>query len=120
VPPIPPDVSTDAQTQAIPRVPVAAVTHAGVAALQGDVEVEAAEPATEADAPAPDPEVTVSELDAEVAASGAGSEIGCEVSVERIYEAGIAKLEALNERWAAAMAEVRQAPASGEPGAAAA
>ncbi len=123
-------MSTDAQTRAIPRVPVAvaAVTDARVPAPGGDVKVAAAEPATEPAAPAPDAEVTVPEPEpkpepepeAEVAAPGPGTEVACEVSVEHIYEAGLAKLEALHDRWAAAMAEIRQAPASREPGAAAA
>ena len=107
-------MSTDGQTQAIPRVPaaVAAVTDARAnPAPGGEAEVAAAEPTRETAAPAPD---------AEVATPGPSTEIAREVSVERIYEAGLAKLEALHDRWAAAMAEVRQAPASGEPGEAAA
>ncbi len=36
-------------------------------------------------------------------------------SVQELYEAGLAKLEALNDRWTVAMAEIRQAQPSGEP-----
>jgi hypothetical protein len=114
-------VSTDAQTQSIPRVPAAvvAVTDARVAAPGGDTKVAAAEPAAR-HAPAPasdadaDAEIAVPEADAEVAAPGPSTEIGCEESVEHIYEAGLARLEALHDRWAAALAEIRQAPAGGE------
>ena len=107
-------VSTDAETQAIPRVPaaVAAVTDAQVVpAPGGDAEVAIAESAAQATAPVPD---------AEVAAPEPSTEIAREVSVEHIYEAGLAKLEALHDDWAAVMAESRQAPASGEPAEAAA
>ncbi len=106
-------VSIDAQTQAIPRVPAAvvAVTDARVAAPGGDAKVAAAGPDTEAAAPAPE---------AEVAAPEHSTEIVSEESVEHIYEAGLAKLAALHDRWAAAMAEIRQAPSRGEPGEAAA
>ncbi len=105
------DMSTEAQTQAIPRVPVAVacVTGARAPAPGGDAKVAAAEPATEAAAPPPMPEP-----DVDVADFGPSTEIACEVSVEDIYEAGLASLEALHERWSAAMAEVCQAPASGE------
>ena len=97
-------VSTDSHTQAIPRVPagVVAVTDARVAAPGRD---------TEAAAPAPD---------ARVVAPEHSTEIACEQSVDHIYKTGLAKLEALHDRWAAAMAEIRQAPASGKPGEAAA
>jgi hypothetical protein len=115
-------VSTDAQTQSIPRVPalVVAVTDARVAAPAPPAEVAAAETDTEAAAPAPGAELAVPEPEPEVAAPEASTEIPCEESVEHIYEAGLARLEALHDRWAAAMAEIRQAPASGEPGEAAA
>ena len=112
--PIKTHVSIEAQTAAIPRVPAAvtAVTDARTnPAPGGDARVTTAEPTTEAAAPAPD---------AEVAALEPSTEIAREVSVEDIYEAGLAKLEALHHRWAAAMAEVRQSSASGELGQAAA
>ncbi len=115
-------VSIDAQTQAIPRVPAAvvAVTDARVAAPGGDAKVAAAGPDTEATAPAPEAEVAVPEPEAEVAATEPSTEIACEESVEHMYEAGLAKLAALHDRWAAAMAEIRQTPARGERGKAAA
>ena len=85
-------MSTDPQTQAIPRVAAAAVavTNARVAG------------------PAPD---------AEAAASAPGGEIASEESVEEMYEAARARLEALHDRWATAMAEIREAQASSQPGA---
>jgi hypothetical protein len=97
-------VSTDARTQTIPRVQAAvvAVTNVRVAT------------------PGRDAKVAVPEPDAEDAAPEPSTEIACEESVEHIYEAGLAKLEALHDRWAAAMAEIRQTSASGEPGEAAA
>ena len=106
-------VSNDAQTQAIPRVPAASVdvTDNRVAALGRDGEISAAGPHTETAAPTPDAEGAAPKREAEVAG---------EQSVEHIYATGLAKLEALHDRWAAAMAEIRQAPASGEPGEAAA
>jgi hypothetical protein len=111
-------MSTDAQTQSIPRLPaaVAAVTDARVAAPAPPAEVAAAGPDTEAAAPAPDAELAVPEDAAEVATPELSTEIPCEESVEHIYGASLVKLEALHDRWAAAMAEIRQTPASGELG----
>ena len=85
-------MTTDAPTQAIPRVPTA------VFAIH------------EPEVAAPDPEVEA-EPEAEVARTE---------TVQEMYEAGLAKLDALHDRWAAAMAELREAQASGEPGEAAA
>ena len=74
-------MTTDPQTQAISRVPAAALAVA----------------------------------DAEVAAPGSGAEDARTESVQEMYEAGMAKLEALHDRWAAAVAEIREAQPSGEP-----
>ncbi len=116
------DVSTDAQTAAIPRVPaaIAAVTDARVPVPGGDADVAAAEAAPKAAAQAPDTELTAPEPEAEVAAPGPSTELPCEKWVEHMYEAGLARLEGLHDGWAAVMAEIRQAPARGEPGKAAA
>ena len=78
-------MSTDAQTQAIPRVPgpVVAVANPEVAA-PGPVEV------------AP------------------------EESVQHMYEAGMASLNALHDRWAAAIAAVHETQVIDGPGEAAA
>jgi hypothetical protein len=97
-------VSTDAQTQAIPRV---------LAAVVAETDARGVAPASEAEVAVPEPE-------AEVTATEQNPEIGCEESVEHYYEAGLAKLAALHDRWATAVAEIRQAPAAGEPGEAAA
>ena len=115
------DVNTDAQTAAMPRVPaaVAAVTDARVPVSGGDANVAAAEPAPAA-AQAPDTELAAPEPEAEVAAPGPTTELSGEKWVERMYEAGLARLEVLHDGWAAVMAEIRQAPESGEPAEAAA
>jgi hypothetical protein len=62
----------------------------------------------------------VPEPDAEVAATEPRTGTPSVETVEHMYEAGLAKLAVLHDRWAAAMAEIRQASASGEPGEAAA
>ena len=84
-------VTTDTPTQAIVRVPTAVVA--------------VREP--EVAAPAPDPEV---EAGAEPEAEVARTE-----TVQEMYEAGLAKLDALHDRWAAAMAEIRETPANDDP-----
>jgi hypothetical protein len=114
-------VSTDAQTQSIPRVPatVTAVTNTRVAAPAPPAEVAAAGPDTEAAAPATAADRAVPEPEAEVGTPEPSTDIPCEASVEHIYEASLAKLEALHDHWAAAMAEIRQTPASDQPEAAA-
>ena len=116
------DVSTDAQTAAMPRVPaaVAAVTDARAPVSGGDADVAAAEPAPKAAAQAPDTELTAPEPEAEVAAPGPSAELSGEKWIEHMYEAGLARLEGLHDGWAAVMAEIRQAPASGKPAEAAA
>jgi hypothetical protein len=107
-------VSTDAPTHTIPGVQAAVVpvTNARVATSSGR-DAGAAAPALDTEVAVPDP-------DAQVVAPEHSTEIACEESVEYTYRTGLAKLEALHDRWAAAMAEIRQAPASGEPGEAAA
>jgi hypothetical protein len=99
-------VSTDAQTQTIHGVPAAVVPV---------TDARVATPAPDTEAAAPDTDVVVPP-DAQVVAPEHSTEIACEESVEHIYKTGLAKLEALHDRWGAAMAEIRQAPASDEPG----
>jgi hypothetical protein len=138
-------MSTDGQTQAIPRVsaellpvpgaqvatapPDPAIAAPGpqprVAAAEGDADIASAEPNPSAKAEA---EAAAAEPDAEVAAAGPDADVAPEPkvevarteSVQEMYEAGLANLEALYARWAAAMAELRVAQASDEPGEAAA
>ncbi len=55
-----------------------------------------------------EPEVAASDLDE-------GEVAPRTESVQELYEAGLAKLEALHDRWTAAMAEIREAQPSGEP-----
>ena len=116
------DMSTDAPTAAMPRVPaaVAAVTDARVPVSGGDANVAAAEPAPQAATQAPDTELAAPEPEAEVAAPEPSTELSGEKWVEHMYEAGLATLEGLHDGWAAVMAEIRQAPASGTPAEAAA
>ncbi len=92
-------MTTDAQTQAIPRVPTAvlAVADAEVAAPDPDAEVAAPDPETEDAAPDPETEDARTE------------------SIQEMYEAGLVKLDALHERWMAAVAKIREAQTSGEP-----
>lgn len=49
-----------------------------------------------------------------VAPESAAEDVRAE-SVQEMYEAGLAKLDALHDRWAAAVAEIREAQPSGEP-----
>ena len=76
-------MSTGAETQALPRVQsrVVAGSDTEVAAPDPDAQVAAPDPAEAAD----------------------------EESVQQLYEAGLAKLHALHDHWAAAVAEVREA-----------
>jgi hypothetical protein len=53
----------------------------------------------------------VANADAHEATAG-GVEVPREESVQQLYEAGLAKLHALHGRWAAALAEVREAEAA--------
>ena len=75
-------MTTDAQTQAISRLPAAVL-----AVADGEVAV-------------------ASESEAQDARTE---------SVQEMYEAGLAKLDALHDRWAAAVAEIREAQPPGEP-----
>ena len=83
--PISHHVSTDAQTQTIPRVPAAVV-----AGAHADV------------------------------ATARRVEVTREESVQDIYEAGLAKLDALHDRWVAGIAQLHEAQAMNVPGEAAA
>jgi hypothetical protein len=102
-------VSTDAQTQAIPRVSAAviAAAEAQIAASRPDVETAAPgrdsgiagpQPAAETAASAPGAQVAVAASDAE----GAGEE-----PVQQVFEAAMARLNALHDRWAAALREAQ-------------
>jgi hypothetical protein len=84
-------MTTDVQTQAIPRLPTTAVA-------------------------VPDPEAA----DSDPMAPDSDSEHAETESVQKMYEAALTKLAALHDRWAAAMTEIREAQTSGEPEAAAA
>ncbi len=119
-------MTTDAQTQAIPRVPTAvlAVADAEVAAPDPDAEVAAPDPDAEVAAPDPDAEVAAPDPDAEVAAPDPETEDAAPdpetedartESIQEMYEAGLVKLDALHERWMAAVAKIREAQTSGEP-----
>jgi hypothetical protein len=73
---------------------------------------------TEAIPRVPTPVVAAREPD--VAQPEPAAEVARTESVQEMYEAGLAKLEALHDRWAAAMADIREAQGSGEQGEAAA
>ena len=73
-------MTTDAQTQAISRLPAAELAVA----------------------------------DAEVAAATSEADDARTESVREMYEAGLAKLDALHDRWATAVAEIRGAQPGGD------
>lgn len=62
----------------------------------------------------PAPQIAVCEPG--VPAPGPEANVSPSESVQDMYEAGLAKLEALHDRWADALAEIRQAPVGDEPG----
>ena len=62
----------------------------------------------------------VSAPDAEVAATGPDAEVAGEEPVQLVYEAAMARLNALHDSWAAAMVELRGAQVDSGPGKAAA
>jgi hypothetical protein len=65
-------------------------------------------------------ENAVSAPDAEVAAAGPEAEVAGEEPVQLVYEAAMARLNALHDGWAAAMVELREAQVDSGPGEAAA
>jgi hypothetical protein len=114
-------VSTDAQTQAIPRVPAAAMPRVSAAVIAApdaetaapgrDTQIAALQPAADSAASAPH---------SEVAAAGSDAEVVGEEPVEQVYEAAMARLNAVHDSWAAAMVEYREAQVDSGPGEAAA
>ena len=117
-------MSIDAQTETIPRVPaaVSAVrgTHVAtvvpeVADARGTAEISAPEPEAEIAAPEMEAQVAGTEPDAEITISAPSEDVGRQESVQHMYEAGLEKLDALHDRWTAAMAKLREAQAD-EPG----
>jgi hypothetical protein len=122
-------MTADAQTQAILRVPadVPSVSGDPVATAQPDAEIVTPGPDADADVTGPnaeaaaagvDAQVADAEADAEVTAPGSDRPITGAASIQEMYEAGLAKLDALHDRWAAAMADIREV--TGGPGQAAA
>ena len=65
--------------------------------------------------PAPVLAVAEAVIAAEVAAPESAADDAQTESVQQMYEAGLARLHALHDRWAAAVAEIRGAQPSGEP-----
>jgi hypothetical protein len=119
--PITTHVSTDAQTQAIPRVPAAAMPRVSAAVIAApDTETAARAPDTEMAAPQPAAENAASAPDAEVAAARSDADVAGEAPVQQVYEAAMAKLNALHDSWAAAMVDLRDAQVDSGPGEAAA
>ncbi|HLM07871.1 MAG TPA: hypothetical protein VK402_22060 [Blastococcus sp.] len=123
-------VSTDAQTQAIPRVPAAAMPRVSAAVIAApdaetgaptpDAETAAPGRDTEMAAPQPAAENAASAPGAEVAAAGSDAEEAGEEPVQQVYEAAMARLNALHDRWAAAIVELCEAKVDTELGEAAA
>ncbi len=111
-------VSTDAQTQAIARFPAAAMPGVSAAVIAAsDAETAAPAPDAETAAPGRDTELAApqpaadnaaSAPDAEVAAAGSDAEVDGEEPVQQVYEAAMARLNALHVSWAAAMVELRE------------
>jgi hypothetical protein len=109
--PITTHVSTDAQTQAMPRVSAAVIA-------APDAEIPTPTPGAETTAPGRDTEIAAPQPAAENAASAPGAEVAAagsdaegagEVPVQQVYEAAMARLNALHDSWAAAMVELREA-----------
>lgn len=115
-------MSTDAQTQAIPRVSAAVIARAEAETAAAQPDVQAAAPGRDAEIAAPQPpaETAASVPGAQVAAAGSDTEGAGEEPVQQVYEAAMVRLNALHDRWAAAVVELREAQVGSEPGEAAA
>ena len=84
-------------------------------------DAETASPGRDTESAAPQPaENAVSAPDAAVADAGSGAEVAGEEPVQLVYEAAMARLNALHDSWAAAMVELREAQVDSGPGEAAA
>lgn len=66
------------------------------------------------------PTPVIAAREPEVAQSGPKAEVARPESVEEMYEAALSKLAALHDRWAAALADIRDGHPGGETGEAAA
>ena len=116
-------MSTDAQTQAIPRVPAAAIRRVWAAVIAApDAETAAPAPAPAAPAPdtktatsAPDTEIAAPQPAGENAAAASDAEVAGEEPVQQVYEAAMARLNALHDSWAAAMVGLRDAQIDSGP-----
>ena len=106
-------MSTDAQTQSIPRVSAEVIA-------APDTRTAAPAPDTEPAAPRPAAENAASPPDAEVAAAGSYAEVAGQAPVQQVYEAAMARLNALHDSWAAAVVGLRDAQVDNGPGEAAA
>lgn len=110
-------MSTEAETQAIPRVSAVATPAVAVPAVPAAI---IAAPPTKTDAPEPEVRDGVPAPDAETTAPGTEPAIAEEASVEHIYAATMARLDAWHDTWTAATAELREPRAESERGEAAA
>jgi hypothetical protein len=103
-------MSTDAQTQAIPRVAAAAMPRVSAAVFAAPhAEIAAPAPDAETAAPGRDTEIAAPQPAAENAASAPDAEVAGEEPVQQVYEAAMARLNALHDSWAAAVVELREA-----------
>ena len=110
-------MTTDAQTQTIPRVSAAVIAgaEAEIAAPQPDVKAGAPGRDIEIAAPQPAAENAASASGAQVAAAGSDTEGAGEEPVQQVYEAAMARLNDLHVRWAAAVVDLREAQIDSEP-----
>jgi hypothetical protein len=103
-------VSTDGQTQAIRRISAAAMPRVSAAVIAApDAEIAAPAPDAETAAPGPDTKIAAPQPAAENAASAPDAEVAAEEPVQQVYEAAMARLNALHDSWAAAIVELREA-----------
>lgn len=105
-------MSTDGQTQSIPRVSTMVMLAVPAATI--------AAPRTEVDAPEPEADNAVPVPAPETATPGREPAVAGEEPVESIYEAAMARLNTWHDGWAAATAELREARTDSAPGEAAA
>jgi hypothetical protein len=114
-------VSSDVQTQAIPRVLAAAPPGVPAAVIAAPhIELDALTSGAEDTGPGSGEKLAAPERAAESAAPNLDAAVAGKEPVQYVYETAMARLNALHDSWAAAMAEFRVHPLDIEPGKAAA
>lgn len=115
--PITTHVSTDAQTQTIPRVPAAdmpGVSAAHIAAPHAETDKSTSDAGTESQ------DETAAAVPAAESAAPSRDQAAEKEAVQHAYEAGMARLKAIHGGWRAAMAEFGQGHPDSDLGEAAA